>query len=122
MDIIDRKDIEKVISLFYEKVKADNKLSFFFTKVVQINWEEHLVVMADFWENVLFFTGDYEGNPLETHRNIYQKQKTELIHFERWLDIFYETIDRHYSGENAEKMKQHAKGIALVMQEQLKKG
>ncbi len=121
MDITNREDIENVINLFYEKVKTDELLGFFFTEVVQVDWKKHLVVMANFWENVLFFTGDYEGNPLETHRGIYQKQKTELPHFERWLKIFYQTIDQYYSGENTEKMKEHAKGIALIMQEQLKR-
>ncbi|ADY54170.1 hypothetical protein Pedsa_3641 [Pseudopedobacter saltans DSM 12145] len=122
MDIRSRQDIENVINLFYDKIKTDKTLSFFFTEVIQVDWPKHLIAMADFWENVLFFTGDYEGNPLETHKGIYQKQKTELVHFERWLKIFYQTIDKHYKGANAEKMKTHAKGIASVMQEQLKKG
>ncbi|MFD1629409.1 group III truncated hemoglobin [Pseudopedobacter beijingensis] len=121
MDITSRKDIENVINLFYDKIKTDKTLSFFFTEVIQVNWPKHLAAMTDFWENVLFFTGDYEGNPLETHKSIYQKQKTKLVHFERWLKIFYQTIDKHYKGPNAEKMKTHAKGIAYVMQERLKK-
>ncbi|MBX3254547.1 MAG: group III truncated hemoglobin [Chitinophagaceae bacterium] len=118
-DIASRADIEKVVHLFYDKVKTDEVISFFFFKVIPIDWEQHMSVMCSFWENVLFFTGHYEGNPLVTHRRIHQRHPTQAEHFNRWLVLFNETVDSLFSGPNTDKMKQHAKSIAAVMQQKL---
>ena len=114
-DITNKAAIEKVVSQFYAKVKTDPLIGVFFTKVVPINWEKHLPLMCSFWENVLFYTGEYEGNVLETHRKVNQKLPTENIHFERWLQLFDETVDALYAGPNAEKMKERSKSIAAIM-------
>lgn len=53
-DIEDRKDIELLINSFYDKVKQDAIIGSFFTEVVQVNWEKHLPVMYNFWENIVF--------------------------------------------------------------------
>jgi hemoglobin len=98
-DITGKKEIQEVMQLFYEKANADKMIGKFFTRVVKVNWENHIPVMTAFWENVLFYSGDYEGNPLEAHNN--------------------ETIDQHFSGSNATKMKQHASEMAAIMLQQL---
>ncbi|MBX2921891.1 MAG: group III truncated hemoglobin [Chitinophagaceae bacterium] len=115
-DIASRADIEKVVHLFYDKVKTDDTIGFFFTKVVPIDWDKHFSVMCAFWENVLFYTGEYEGNPLVTHRKINQKYPTNTQHFARWMELFNEAVDTLFAGPNADQMKQHAKAIAAVMQ------
>lgn len=114
-DIHTRSDIEKVVILFYDKVKKDKEIGFFFTQVVKINWEKHLPVMISFWEGVLFFTGNYDGDPLTAHRNVHQKYHTDVQHFQRWLALFVESVDELYTGAKAEAMKEHARKIAAVM-------
>jgi hemoglobin len=118
-DISNRGDIEKVVMHFYEKVKADDRIGFYFSEVIPINWEKHIPLMCSFWENVLFYTGNYEGNPLVTHQRINALYGTSTPHFERWLQLFDESIDDLFQGGNSEKMKAHAKAIAAVMQEKL---
>lgn len=108
-------DIHKVVDCFYTMVKEDDVIGKFFSEVVAINWDTHIPKMVGFWENVLFYTGDYQGDPLNTHRNIHQQHRTQTIHFERWLELFNEAVDSHYTGSNAYKMKQHAQAIASVM-------
>jgi hemoglobin len=49
-DITTRSDLEKVVDVFYEKIKLDEILKHMFTNV---HWRKHLPVMYDFWENVL---------------------------------------------------------------------
>lgn len=119
-DVSNRSDIDKVVSLFYEKVKTDKVIGFFFSDVVVIDWEKHIPLMCSFWENILFHTGDYEGDPLTSHREIHRKYTTRPKHFKRWLKLFGQTIDELYMGKNAEKMKAHATGIAVVMQEKMR--
>ena len=114
-DILNKEDIELVVKTFYEKIKADNEIGFFFSKVVAMNWEQHMPKMCAFWENILFFTGEYEGNPLIAHRKINQQYTTTTAHFNKWILLFDETINELFSGANAEKMKAHAKSIAAVM-------
>ncbi len=72
-DIEDRKDIELLINSFYDKVKQDAIIGSFFTEVVQVNWEKHLPVMYNFWENIVFQTGSYNGNPMDKHLELNKK-------------------------------------------------
>lgn len=118
-DISSRADIDKIVNLFYEKVKSDEIIGHFFTNVIKVDWDKHIPKMSEFWENVLFYTGDYEGNPLETHRNIHARENTNAEHFDRWQQLFDEVINKYYAGPNVEKMKQHARAIAAVMQQKI---
>jgi len=115
-DIVHREDIELVINKFYERVLMDDLLPEFFTKVIQVNWKKHLPVMYAFWENVVFYTGGYEGNPLEIHRKIHAKSTLKKEHFDRWVKLFTQTVDEHFEGEKAELMKSKASSIATIMQ------
>ncbi len=115
-DIKSRVEIEILIRAFYEKVKSDDVISFFFTDIMHTDWEEHLPVMFDFWENVLFYTGAYSGNPMTQHMRLHQKSPMKQQHFERWLELFLKTADELFEGENTEQIKQRATSIAGVMQ------
>ncbi len=115
-DIVNRKDIELLINSFYDKVKVDAVIGYFFDKVIPVNWEKHLPTMYNFWENVVFNTGGYEGNPMIQHQHIHQKSPMTKAHFDQWLKLFTETVDELYVGEKAELIKQRAVSIATVMQ------
>lgn len=115
-DIENRDDIAAVVNHFYDKVKTDDLISFFFTDVVPVSWEKHLPVMYDFWEHVVFGTGPYHGNPMKTHLEINKKSSINQLHFNRWIELFVATVDDLFKGENAERMKQRAISIATVMQ------
>lgn len=112
-------DIRKVIARFYSKVKEDATIGFFFGAMAGDDWHRHEEVMCAFWENVLFHTGSYSGNPLATHRVINQANPVLPAHFSRWLALFNETVDALFSGQNAQKMKDHARGIAGIMQQKM---
>ena len=38
----------------FKKIKVDKSIGHFFTEVININWEKHLSMMYNFWENILF--------------------------------------------------------------------
>jgi len=115
-DITNRADIEILINSFYQKVKKDPLIAFFFSEIVPVNWEAHLPIMYGFWENVLFYTGTYEGNPMAIHKGIHQKCPMKMEHFQRWTSLFTETVDELFKGDKAELAKQRATSIATVMQ------
>ena len=115
-DIEDRKDIELLINSFYDKVKQDAIIGLFFTEVVQVNWEKHLPVMYNFWENIVFQTGSYNGNPMDKHLELNKKSLILMEHFQRWILLFNETVDELFKGKKAELIKQRALSISTVMQ------
>lgn len=114
-DLKNRKDIEKVVFAFYEKVKTDTEIGYYFDEVVKINWETHLPKMCDFWENILFYTGNYEGNPMQAHQKLSQKTTMKASHFTHWNKLFDKTIDGFFMGTKADEMKQRAQNIAQAM-------
>lgn len=115
-DIEDKKDIELLVNSFYEKVKTDSSINFFFSKVVPVNWEKHLPVMYTFWENIIFHSGGYTGNPMQVHTELHTKHALQKEHFEKWIALFNATVDELFEGEKASQAKQRAYAIATVMQ------
>ena len=115
-DITSRTDIERLVNTFYDAIQADAAIGYFFTEVVAVNWEKHLPVMYAFWENVLFHTGGYSGNPMERHKQLHHQSAMQPQHFQQWLHLFTTTVDQLFAGNNAEIIKQRAMSIATVMQ------
>ena len=114
-DIQDREDIIKLVDDFYEKVKVDATLGYIFTDIVHTNWDSHLPRMYDFWENILFSTGNFDGNPMITHRELSAKTTINLKHFKHWNKIFTQTVDELFVGEKAEEIKKRALNISKAM-------
>lgn len=112
-DIAGRKDIEMLINTFYEKVRSNPLISHYFT---HIDWDHHLPIMYQFWENILFYTGGYNGNPMQIHHRLHQRDPLDKESFQEWLKLFNETVDTLFSGDNAELIKQRALSIATIMQ------
>lgn len=115
-DIEGREDIELLIVRFYDKVKADPVIGHIFNDIAKVNWQKHLPVMFNFWENVLFYTGVYEGNPMLVHEHLHRAFPLEKAHFTRWNELFVETVDAYFEGTNAILAKQRALSISTVMQ------
>jgi hemoglobin len=57
----------------------------------------------------------YKGNPFQSHLNL----AIEMQHFDRWLKLFKETVDEHFTGEKAEETKMRAQAIAGVFQHKM---
>jgi hemoglobin len=114
-EIQDRKDIELLVNSFYLKVNKDLLLSPIFNQTAAVNWEKHLPVMYDFWSTMLLGDKSYRGNPFMKHIPL----PIDKTHFDRWLQLFLETVDEHFTGEVAEEAKTRARNIAGVFQYKL---
>ena len=114
-DIQTREDLYLLMSEFYKKLLADDKINFIFTEVAKIDLEPHLWDLVDFWEQMLFDTGSYRKNVLQIHLDVNQKIKLSEEHFAIWLNYFSTTIDENFTGQIAENMKTRALSIATVM-------
>lgn len=114
-DIASRADIENMLQQFYEKVKVDKTIGFIFTDVVQLNWETHIPVIADFWETILLDNPVYTKNAMAVHFDLNKKVPLHKEHFNSWLHLFNTTIDDLFEGKIATLAKTRAKSIAGVM-------
>jgi len=121
-DIESRDDIELLVKSFYEKVKIDPVIGSIFTDIARVNWEKHLPVMFDFWENTIFYTGSYLGNPMKSHQNLNRLFPLTKEHFSRWNQLFASTMDELFEGDKAVLAKQRAISISTVMQLKLFNG
>lgn len=118
-DILTRQDIQKIVNSFYQKVQFDDLLGPIFDHF-DIDWSLHLSKMYDFWDSIIFTSGLYKGNPLSAHIMVTDQIKLSETHFEKWLEIFNETIDEFYQGEKAELIKKRAGLMSKFMYSKIK--
>ena len=114
-DIRNRKDIEKLVNSFYNKIKSDSVIGYMFNDVAKVNWEQHLPIMYNFWENILFYTGNYNGSPMVVHKNLHEKSPMSPKLFKHWTKLFEETVNEFFEGPKAEEIKNRAQNIAAVL-------
>ena len=118
-DLCDRSDIDILVDDFYTRVRGDELLAPIFTDIAGVDWETHVPKIADFWETALFRTGNYRGNPLRPHLLLSLQTSMSAEKFQRWLDLFFATVDTHFCGEKAEHIKRIAEDMATVMQSRI---
>jgi hemoglobin len=117
-DIENRQDIDLLMHEFYAVAIEDKSIGYIFTDVAKLNLEHHLPIIGDFWETMLFQTGEYARhgrNPLQVHGELAKKTPLLFEHFERWLEIFTETVDANFEGDRADFIKMRARAIANRM-------
>ena len=116
MDIQSRSDIELLLNTFYEKVKKDDTIGFIFNDIAKVNWEHHIPIICDFWETLVLDATSYTKNAMQVHYSLNRIVPLEEKHFQRWLQLFSETIDELFSGDIAVQAKSKARSIASLMQ------
>ena len=114
-DIENRTDIELLVNTFYRKVKADKKLGYIFNNVALLNWSTHFLIMYNFWENAILFTGTYEGNPINLHKHLNRIQPLNKTHFNRWNTLFVRTVNELFKGSKADLAKERALKISGII-------
>lgn len=120
-DIRFREDIDLLIRHFYLKISNDVLLKTYFSTFDAEKRERFIRGVTDFWENILLFTGDYNGNPMEVHSMLHQRQPMTELHFKHWNELFVQTLDSLFDGPKAEIMKYEAQKISLIIQGKLLK-
>ncbi len=106
-DIQSEESIRLMVDSFYKNVRNDELIGPIFEDRIE-DWEAHLPTMYQFWERLLFGTGEYNGNPFQKHLNLPVNKE----HFTRWVELFVMTIDENFLGPKAEEAKSLANNIA----------
>lgn len=110
-----REDIELLVNSFYDKVVQDETIGFFFKDVMNVDFKKHLPKMYSFWETILFGQMSYKGNPMAIHFPINQLEAMKKKHFEKWLELWKQTIEENFTGENASIAITKSENIANLM-------
>lgn len=111
-DILNLDDIKQLVNTFYGKVRSDETLAPVFNERIQDRWPEHLEKMYRFWQTVLLGEHTYYGAPFPPHA----KLPVAHQHFEKWLELFHQTIDELFNGEKAEEARWRGNRMAEMFQ------
>ncbi|NQY06686.1 MAG: group III truncated hemoglobin [Flavobacteriaceae bacterium] len=115
-DIKNRDDVYLLVTSFYCEVRKDEVLGPIFNSLIN-DWKHHFDHLTDFWESQLFMVNTFKGNPLKKHQQVDEQAGgviTEL-HFGIWLNHWYQTLDKLFSGEKTQLAKNRARNMGTYM-------
>lgn len=114
--IENRADVSFLVHQFYAKIRADKEIGFYFNEMIS-DWDAHLEKLTDFWETNLFGVRKYKGNPHAVHNEVdaHFDEKITPNEFGIWLNHWFQTIDEHFEGENAETLKRRARKMSTFL-------
>ncbi|MDX1783483.1 MAG: group III truncated hemoglobin [Aequorivita vladivostokensis] len=111
-DILKLDDVKHLVDSFYGKIREDKLLKEIFNSNIQDRWPQHLEKMYTFWQTVLLSEHTYYGSPFPPHA----KMLIDKEHFDRWLQLWFDTIDENFTGEIADEAKWRASKMAEMFQ------
>ena len=114
-------DIAILVEDFYEKVFVDETIRNIFTDFMNVRSETHFPIMIKFWETVFFTKNACDDNIIMKHINNHKLAfPLKALHFDKWIELFFETIDENFKGKITEVAKIRAKSMAMVLQMKIK--
>lgn len=120
-DTVDRGSVEKMVREFYAILIQDDIVGPYFIKALgddlkNDKWYEHFKTLDNFW--LMMMNGDkgYMGDPFFPHVGLGELYPET---FQRWLDLFNETVHNFFIPEIAEKFYKKGETLAKQFQENL---
>ncbi len=114
-EITSIEDIKMLVDTFYERVRADELIGPVFNERIQDRWPQHLEKMYTFWQTILLNQQTYFGNPFPPHASL----PIYTEHFNRWIELFTQTIEQLFSGKIAEEAKWRAGKMAEIFESKI---
>ncbi len=118
---INDENIERLVRTFYPSVLEDVLVGPFFIEklgsdISSAQWEQHLVLLSQFWAFAALGDGVYTGHPLAPHFEI---EGISREAFKQWLTLFYDAVDKTYTEKIGEFFKTKSAEIAENFMRQL---
>lgn len=113
-ETITKENIRRMVDHFYSQVLKDDLIGDFFIEklgdeMISDEWLHHLDLLRDFWASIILGDSAYRGQPIKPHLDMEDLKRES---FERWLELFSQTIDKLYVKEQADIFKMHSQKIA----------
>ncbi len=118
-DLDDPTEIAEMVRRFYQDVAQDDLLGPIFNDVAAVDWGEHLPKLTLFWCRALLGIQGYVGNPFRSHAEINDRHPFTQAHFDRWLQLFTETVELGWVGPRVDHALALAHNVATVHSGQL---
>ncbi|MGC6470851.1 MAG: group III truncated hemoglobin [Flavobacteriales bacterium] len=112
-------DIRLLVDSFYSEVSKDEDLNYIFNVIHKVDWVHHLPQMYKFWSMILFGRTEYNGNPMLKHILVNKKTPLTTYHFDKWLALWFKTVDTYFIGENAMIIKLKAENMSRGIRKNL---
>ena len=114
-DIVDRDDIDLLVRNFYRDAAMDDLLGPVF-EAAHVNWNAHVATLIDFWSWQLLGEPGYEGQPLRAHEPVHARTPLSHAMYERWIELFCDTVDASFDGPRAQAAKVRGRKMAAAME------
>jgi hemoglobin len=118
-DIGSHADCERLVRVFYGRALEDPIIGFIFVDVAKLDLEAHVPRITSFWETILLGNRVYTGGAFAPHAALHAQVELRSGHFERWLQLWFGTVDSMFAGERANLAKVHALRVARAFLERL---
>ena len=113
-DLVDEADIEGLVRAFYRQAAVDDVLGPVFA-AAEVDWAEHIPKVTAFWCWQLIGGRRYDGRPLQSHQRVNGLVAFTDEHYERWLELFTDTLRSGWSGPVADLAERRAQRMARSM-------
>lgn len=108
-DIQHLEDVQLLVNTFYDKIRIDALLGPIFNGAIK-DWTPHLEKMYRFWQTILLEEHTYSGSPFPPHSQL----PIEKYHFDRWLQLWAETVQHFFEGVKANDAIWRSERMALT--------
>ncbi len=114
-DIKNRNDLEKIVRIFYDKIRKDEELGPVFNSIIT-DWEPHLQKIINFWEQHVFGVQKYNGDPIAAHNKVdaFMNYAITPHNFGTWLFYWLQTLNELFEGPNVEVLKFKARKMQTI--------
>jgi hemoglobin len=113
-DLATEADIERLVRDFYREAAVDDVLGPVF-EAAEVDWAEHIPKVTAFWAWQLIGGRRYDGRPLRSHERVNGLVPFTEAHYERWLELFTDTLHDGWAGPVADLAERRARLMARSM-------
>jgi len=115
-DLDTPEEILEMVTRQYVDVVQDELLEPYFNFAPGfIDWQAHIGTVTDYWSHVVLYAPDYDIDVIENHRHLHDRAPFTPELFDRWLQIFHDTVDGGWAGPKATTANKRATGMAWSM-------
>ena len=118
-DLDSPKHIDEFIDRFYARVLVDPLLAPVFLDVAKIDIAVHLPHIKAYWRKMLLGDRSYQRHMMRRHRELDGRQPLTAAHYQRWLELFESSLQKHYAGPFSERALGLARRVAGNMRQNI---
>ena len=118
-DLDSRTEIHDFVVAFYRAIVFDDVLERVFDEIAEVDWALHIPKLVDYWCKVLLGDPSYVGAMFAAHEHLHGVEPLRPEWFERWHELFVETLEAGWAGPGADHAVEHAERQLAILHRRL---